>query len=51
MDAEKLSAPCGAGGGERVQVTKAQARRLQLGISPAEFEESLETAEFTRYEY
>lgn len=38
---EKLSSPCGLGGGERISVTKKELRKLQLGISVDDFEELL----------
>lgn len=50
IDGEKLSAPCGLGGGERVRVSLKKARSLQLGMSTAEFEEMLNGSEFDRYQ-
>lgn len=33
IDAEKLCAPCGGGGGERIAVTRSQLRALCLGMT------------------
>ena len=50
LSGEKLSAPCGCGGGERKQVTKKVARSLSLGVSVEDFEMDLENQESERYD-
>jgi len=42
---EKLSEPCGCGGGERIACTKKYARSKNLGISVEDFERDLEYSE------
>jgi hypothetical protein len=50
VNAEKLSAPCGLGGGERIAATKQDCRKCCLGMSVEEFNLMLETAEDERYD-
>jgi hypothetical protein len=47
---EKLSAPCGCDGGERIAATKNECRKHRLGETVHDFEESLEYAEMSRYQ-
>jgi hypothetical protein len=47
---ERLGAECGNGGGERIAVTKRQARSYSLGCSPEEFEQGLGDNEWERYD-
>jgi predicted DNA-binding WGR domain protein len=47
--AEKITAPSGRGGGERVVATKAECRRIRRGETVAEFEDTLAEAERSRY--
>ena len=42
LDGEKLSAPCGGGGGERIAVTRSQLRTLCLGMTLDEFNREIE---------
>lgn len=42
LDAEKRTAPCGCEGGERVQLTKKEARNHRLGESVDDFEEEID---------
>lgn len=42
VNEEKISAPSGCGGGERISCTKKYARSKQRGISVAEFEQDIE---------
>jgi hypothetical protein len=42
LDGEKLSAPCGSGGGERIAVTRSQLRALCLGMTLDEFNREVE---------
>jgi hypothetical protein len=50
LNNEKLSAPTGCGGGERIAATKADCRKLRFGDSLEEFEKMLEWAESSRYD-
>ena len=50
IEKEKLSDPCGCGGGERIAATKKECRSHRLGESVESFEESLEYAEMSRYQ-
>ena len=47
---EKISAPCGCDGGERIAATKKECRGYRLGETIASFNEDLELSEFWRYE-
>ena len=49
LDDEKLSAPCGCGGGERIAATKKMCRDASLGLNPEEFADWLEIQEENRY--
>lgn len=42
LDGERLSAPCGSGGGERIAVTRSQLRALCLGMALEEFSQEIE---------
>ena len=42
LNGERLSAPCGCDGGERIAVTKNEARNLFLGESVEDFEREIE---------
>ena len=39
---EKLSAPCGLDGGERIAVSKREARKLRLGCTVEDFENEID---------
>lgn len=47
---EKLSAPCGLGGGERIAATKKLCRQHRLGCSVEDFELDLICSENMNYE-
>ena len=47
---EKLSAPCGLDGGERIAATKKECRNYCLGETVEGFEETLEYNEIARYD-
>ena len=47
---EKISAPCGCDGGERIAATKKECRNYCLGETVASFNEDLELNDFFRYE-
>jgi hypothetical protein len=49
VNAEKLSEPCGCGGGERIACSKKYARSKCLGMSVDNFEVDLELTEKERY--
>lgn len=42
LSEENMSAPCGCDGGERIQVTLLQARKLRSGCTTCEFHEELD---------
>ena len=46
---EKISAPCGCDGGERIAATKKECRGYCLGETVASFNEDLDLSEFWRY--
>jgi hypothetical protein len=50
LDAEKLNAPCGCDGGERIAATKSDCRKHRRGDSLVEFAEMLKYNEMARYE-
>ena len=50
INKEKISAPCGCDGGERIAATKKECRNYCLGETVASFNEDLEGNEFWRYE-
>ena len=49
LDDEKLSAPCGCGGGERITATKKMCRSVSLGLSVEAFEDWLANKEAVEY--
>jgi len=49
IEKEKLSAPCGCDGGERIASTKRECRSYRLGDTVEQFNETLEFNELYRY--
>ena len=49
INKEKISAPCGCDGGERIAATKKECRDYCLGETVASFNEDLKLSEFWRY--